>query len=451
MTTAPPKDLRRMVLDLDAMPDRMAALVADHDGVLVGRSGPIRVALVCEPAIARDLLTRPAGTKQGRGVQVLKNILGSGLLTSEGDLHRRQRRLVQPAFHPGRIAGYAPDAVRAARERAATWTDGRRLDLAEEMSTLTLDVVGRTIFGTDVTHDAREVAEAQGDLLRLFPRALRPLGLLSLAFPTPLRRRVRRDVARLDAVVEHVVADRRAHGDAGDMVSMLLAVRDEETGEPMPARQVRDEVLTLLLAGHETTAVLLSWAWFELSRAPAVRALLAAELDAPAGRDALDAGDWQALPVTRAVVAETLRLRPPAHTLSRIATTDLELGGAAVPAGTVCFVSPYALGRDPASWGADAPVWRPQRWLDDAGRFDEANPGQPRGAFLPFGAGSRVCIGAAFAQMEGTLLLAALATGWEAEVEPGFDPGLQPLVTLRPRRGVPATLRRRAPATAPAG
>lgn len=442
-TPPPPAALRRMVLDLDKVPERMAELVAAHDGVLVGRSGPIRVALVCEPGLARDLLTRPAGTAQGRGIRVLKTILGQGLLTSDGDLHRRQRRLVQPAFHPSRIAGYAHDAVRAGRERAAAWTDGARVDLATEMSSLTLDVVGRTIFGTDVTADAREVSQAQGDLLLLFPRALRPLGLLSLQLPSPLRRRMRRDVARLDAVVERVVADRRARGDAGDMISMLLAVRDEETGEPMPARQIRDEVLTLLLAGHETTAVLLSWAWFELSRSPAVAARLEAEVSSTAGRAALDAADWQALPVTRAVVAETLRLRPPAHTLSRIATTQLDLGGATVPPATVCFVSPYALGRDPASWGPDAAAWRPERWLDDAGGFDEANPGQPRGAFLPFGAGSRVCIGAAFAQMEATLLLAALAGAWRAEVEPGFDPGLQPLVTLRPRRGVPATLHRR--------
>ncbi|WP_088281761.1 cytochrome P450 [Kineosporia sp. A_224] len=439
----PPPGLRGLLLDFDAMPEKMAALVATHSGVVQGRSGPIRFAVVCDPGLARDLLTRPTGTTQGRGIAVLRTILGQGLLTSSGELHKRQRRLVQPAFHPGRIAVYATDAVRAARERSAQWLDGQRLDLAEEMSSLTLDVVGRTIFGMDVTEDAATVARAQGDLLSLFPRVMRPLGLLAVRLPTPLRRRVRRDVAALDEVVEHVVAARRAGGDAGDMVSMLLAVRDEETGEPMPARQVRDEVLTLLLAGHETTAVLLSWAWYELARDPEAAAWLDSELATPQALDALDRADWQALPVTRAVVAETLRLRPPAHTTTRVATTDLTLGEEPVRAGTVCFVSPFALGRDPKSWGPDADRWRPQRWLDADGRYDEAAPGQPRGAFLPFGAGSRVCIGAAFAQMEATLLLATLARDWRAEVAPGFDPGLQPLVTLRPRRGVPATLRAR--------
>jgi cytochrome P450 len=433
--------LRGLLFDLDALPARLESIVGHYDGVATGRSGPVRTAVLCDPALARELLTRPTGTGQGQGIAALRLTLGQGLLTSSGDLHRRQRRLVQPAFHPGRLTRYARDAVRAARERSATWQDGQRVDLAEQMSSLTLDVVGRTIFGTDVRGEAREVSEAQSDLLACFPRLLRPAGLLAARLPTRLRRRVRRNVARLDRVVEHVVADRRAHGDAGDIVSMLLAVSDGDTGEPMPARQVRDEVLTLLLAGHETTAVLLSWAWFELGRTPVARAALDAELASPIAREAVAAGDWQRLPVTRAVVAETLRLYPPAYVMGRVATEDLVLGGGTVRKGTVCFVSPYGLGRDARSWGPDAATWRPARWLGPDGGYDEAAPGQPRGAFLPFGAGSRVCIGAAFATMEATLILATLASAWHAEVVPGFDPGLQPLVTLRPRRGVQVTLR----------
>jgi cytochrome P450 len=439
---ARPPSTRGLLFDLDALPHRLEEVVAANDGLAFGRSGPIRTAVVCDPALARELLTRPAGTGQGRGIAALRVTLGQGLLTSSGELHRRQRRLVQPAFHPGRLTRYALDAVRAGRERSQAWHDGQRVDLAEEMSSLTLDVVGRTIFGMDVRSDAREVSEAQTDLLRCFPSIMRPAGLVAARLPTRLGRRVRRNVRRLDRVVEHVVADRRAHGDAGDMVSMLLAVRDEETGAPMPATQVRDEVLTLLLAGHETTAVLLSWAWFELARTPSARAALDAELATPAARAALDEGAWQALPVTRAIVAETLRLHPPAYVMGRVATQDLTLGGTAVRKGTLCFVSPYALGRDPRSWGGTAHVWRPARWLDGDGRYDEGAPGQPRGAFLPFGAGSRVCIGAAFATMEGTLLLATLASTWRAATEPGFDPGLLPLVTLRPRHGVPVTLTR---------
>jgi cytochrome P450 len=432
--------LRGLLLDLDALPDRLATIVGSYDGV-VRQGRVVRTAVVCDPALARELLTRPTGTTQGKAVEVLRLTLGQGLLTSRGALHKRQRRLVQPAFAPQRLTRYAHDAVRAARERSATWHDGQRLDLAAEMAALTLDIVGRTIFGTDVRDAVREVSEAQTELLDCFGRLLRPTGLLAARLPTPLGRRVRRNVARLDRVVERVVADRRASGDAGDMISMLLAVRDEETGQPMPDRQIRDEVLTLLLAGHETTAVLLSWAWFELARHPHVRARLEAELATSAS--ALDDAAWQRLPVTRAIVAETLRLHPPAYVTARVITRDLELGGTTLPRGTVTFVSPYALGRDPRSWGPDAPDWRPERWLDADGGYDEAAPGQPRGAFLPFGAGARVCIGAAFATMEATLVLATLASSWRADVEPGFEPGLQPQVTLRLRRGLPVTLHAR--------
>ncbi len=438
----PPK-MRGLLLDLDALPERLSAIVAAGDGVVQHR-GLMRTAVVCDPALSRELLTRPTGTGQGKGRAALQLTLGQGLLTSTGELHKRQRRLVQPAFHPQRLEQYAIEAVQAARERSATWHDGQRLDLAAEMSSLTLDVVGRTIFGMDVRDDAREVSEAQAELLECFAELVRPAGMVAARLPTRLRRRVQRNVARLDRVVARVIADRRAHGDAGDMVSMLLAVRDEETGEPMPTRQVRDEVLTLLLAGHETTAVLLAWAWFELARTPDVRKALEVELATPPAAQALAEGTWHQLPMTRALVAETLRLHPPAYVTARVATDDFTLGAAAIRRGTIVTISPYALGRDPRSWGADALAWRPDRWLDADGRYDEAAPGQPRGAFLPFGAGARVCIGAAFASMEATLILGVLASSWRADIEPGFDPGIQPRVTLRPRRGVPVRLRARA-------
>jgi cytochrome P450 len=202
-------------------------------------------------------------------------------------------------------------------------------------------------------------------------------------------------------------------------------------------------VLTLLLAGHETTAVTLSWAWFALGRHPQVRAALHAEVDSPAAAQALAEGHWDRLPYTRAVIAETLRLYPAAHVTSRVTTQDVDLGGHHLRKGTVCFVSPYGLHRDPRSWGDDVLAWRPERWLDAEGRYDEAAPGQPRGAYLPFGAGARICIGAAFATMESVLVLARLARDWDAELPAGFDPGMQPLVTLRPRHGVPATLHAR--------
>jgi cytochrome P450 len=226
---------------------------------------------------------------------------------------------------------------------------------------------------------------------------------------------------------------------------MLLAARDEETGEAMPHGLVRDEVMTLLLAGHETTAVALSWAWWELARDPRARAALDGELGSPAGRQALAEADWNGLPFTRAVVAESMRLHPPAYMLGRRPAETLEIEGYRVRKGSVLLISTYALHRDPRWWGEDAAAFRPGRWLDGEGRFDEGNPGQPRGAYLPFGAGSRMCIGSGFAVMEAVLLLARLATDWRVEVDPGFAVRMQPAVTLRPR-AIPATLRRTAPA-----
>jgi cytochrome P450 len=373
-------------------------------------------------------------------VEVLGFVLGQGLLTSSGELHRRQRRLVQPAFHARRLAAYAQDAVELGAARSASWHDGQHLDVAAEMSSLTLEVVGRTLFGTDVRDEVEIVSQAQGALLAVFPALLSVRGMLTARFPGRVRRIQRRESRRLDGVVERVVATRRESGDAGDVVSLLLAVRDEETGEPMPARQVRDEVLTLLLAGHETTAVALSWAWLELSRSAAARSALDAELTSTAGRQALADGGWDRLPVTRAVVAETLRLHPPAFQLGRRPTEDVVLGPYRFRRGSAVLISPYALHRDERSWGPDAEEFRPSRWLTAEGRFDETAPGQPRGAYLPFGAGSRMCIGAGFAVMEAVLLLGRLAADWRVEFPPGFTPDVRPAVTLR-TGPLPATLR----------
>ncbi len=432
---------RRLFSSMPRLPGRIADLVAMTDGVARVRGRLFPVAVVADPALARTILTRPAGFGPGRGIQALALTFGQGLLTSSGDLHRRQRRLVQPAFHSRRLAAYARDAVGLAAVRSAQWSDGDSVELAGQMSSLTLEFVGRTLFGTDVRDEVAEVSDAQHALLEAFPRLMSPYGLLLARWPTPFRRRLRAEIARLDAVVERVIAARQASGDTGDVVSMLLAVRDDETGEAMPRRQVRDEVLTLLLAGHETTAVALTWAWYELSRTPSARAALDAELATPEGARAVADGAWDRLPVTRAVVAETLRLHPPAYVLSRRPTEDVTVDRYRFGRGTAIIIAPYALHRDVRSWGADAAEFRPTRWLDGDGRFDEGAPGQPRGAYLPFGAGARMCIGAGFAVMEAVLLLARLAQDWAVDVDPS-PPALRPTVTLR-TGPLPATLRAR--------
>ncbi|MGZ4602006.1 MAG: cytochrome P450, partial [Kineosporiaceae bacterium] len=242
---------RALFSDLRLVPDRAARLVARADGVARMRGRVVPVAVVADPGLARTILTRPTGFGQGRGIDALALTFGQGLLTSKGELHRRQRRLVQPAFHARRIAGYAEDAVRLAAARSAAWQDrsvvdgvdggdgGLVIDVGDEMSSLTLEFVGRTLFGTDVRNEVDVVSETMHTLLKVFPALMSPRGMVMARLPTPLRRRLRREIAKLDAVVERVIAARHLTGDTGDVVSMLLAVRDEDTGDGMPRRQLR--------------------------------------------------------------------------------------------------------------------------------------------------------------------------------------------------------------------
>jgi cytochrome P450 len=216
---------RLLFSNMDRVPERTARVVAVSDGVGRMRGRLLPVAVVADPGLARTILTRPAGFGQGRGIDALALTFGQGLLTSSGELHRRQRRLVQPAFHARRLAAYARDAVQLAATRSAAWHDGERIDVLPAMSTLTFEFVGRTLFGTDVSDEVAVVSDAQHHLLALFPTLMCLQGMLAARWPTPLRRRLRRQVARLDEVVERVIAARRESGDTGDVVSMLLAVR----------------------------------------------------------------------------------------------------------------------------------------------------------------------------------------------------------------------------------
>jgi cytochrome P450 len=420
-----------------------------QDSERVGHVRMLRehVYVLTHPETVRQVyVTHGRDTVKGRGVQQTKVLLGDGLLTSEGELHRRQRRLVQPAFHHERIQLYADQMVTAALEREKQWIEGARVDLAEEMAALTLDVVGRTLFGADLRETATEVADALALLMGSFrQRMWRSPDGWAARLPTPANRRTADGLARLDAIVTRLVDTHRqqaVQGVAGDdVLAMLLGARDVEgDGTGMDDRQVRDEVMTLVLAGHETTANTLTWAWFLLGRDPVVKGRLHAEVDALDGEPV--AADVRRLPYVRAVVAETLRLYPPAWTIGRRLTADVPVDDWTLPAGSLAVASQWVLHRDPRWWG-DAAPFRPERWLDDSGAFDETAPGQPRGAWFPFGLGNRVCIGEGFAWTEAVLVLATLARRWDPMILAASDPDVSPAVTLRPRGGMPARLRRR--------
>ena len=413
----------------------LAALTANGARTTPVRMGPERVLLLDDPGQVWELLTTHARrTGKGRGLVRAKLLLGEGLLTSEGDLHRRHRRSLQPAFHPGRIAEYEAHFTRAARRTVSRWTEDAAIDLVAEMSTMTLDGAGSALFGADLRGSAPDITRALTDLLDGFRLAMAPGGPRLLRSPLPTAKRVRAAQAELDRVVDDLLRGRRAP-DAAPSPVLELASPPNFTEE-----EVRAEVMTLLLAGHETTAMALVWALAALDRAPAVRGELEAEWDAaPEGATA------DALPRTRALLAETLRLWPSSWMFSRRVLEPLVLGGRSVPAGTMCLISPLLLHRDPR-WWAEPERFRPDRWLQrGAGRpdrFDPKRPGQPRGAYLPFGAGPRMCIGEQFAWAEGAAMLAELGRTWRVHVHEAPQPGPSSM-TLRPSGPVRATTIRR--------
>lgn len=401
--------------------------------------GARTIILVNEPSLVGEVLVTHADAfHKGPALSVYSRpLLGDGLLTSEGDFHRSQRRLMAPAFAAARVSAYANNMAQSAERQQAAWTDGQTLDVAHEMMRLTLGVVGKVLFNADVTGDADDVGRALTVALRYFTDVIRSPFRLPFAWIPPWRAEVKAALARLNETIYGLIESRRRSGeDAGDLLSVLLHARDE-SGAPLPPKQVRDEAMTLFLAGHETTANALAWTWYLLARHCDVYARVQTEADAAlAGRTPTEA-DLPRLPYTLQVLKESLRLYPPAYALVRQAVRDVTIGGLRVPGRAIVLISPYLLHHD-ATLFPDPDTFDPDRWTPERERA------LPRHAYLPFGGGPRVCIGAAFALMEGQILLATLAqrvTFTLARPEQSIEP--EPLITLRPRGGVPVVVHRR--------
>jgi len=399
------------------------------------RVGPFDLYLLSHPDHVRDVLV--AGHHSVTKSQVLqeaRRILGDGLLTSEGEAHRRNRRLLQPVFHHQRIDRYGHVMSRYAARAAERWHDGQELDLHEELMGLTLAIVGKTLFGTDVEEaEARRVADSLRIMLDMYDRFLMPFAGYLERLPLPANRRFWQAKASLDEVVFGLIRDRRASGDGGDLLSMLLAARDgddgRETEGAMSDRQIRDEATTLFLAGHETTAIALTWTFYLLSQSPDVEERLHGELDRVLGGRLPEPSDLSQLEFTRRVFSESLRLYPPAWTMGRKVAADLPVGAYVVPAGATVLLSQYVIHHDPR--------WYPDPWRFDPERWEpSAVAARPKYSFFPFGAGPRMCIGEDFAWMEGMLVLASIARRWRFRLVPGQRIGLSPRITLRPKYGM---------------
>lgn len=403
------------------------------------RLGSYSVYLLNHPELVREVLvTQQSKFIKSRALQRARVLLGEGLLTSEGQIHLRQRRLVQPAFHRERLAAYADVMTQCAVAVRDRWSDGSTLDISEEMMRLTLAVVGKTLFSADVESEASEIGEALTTVLKMFRLLMMPFSEYLEKLPLPSMRRFEKARARLDATIYGLIEERRKSGrDRGDLLSMLLLAQDEEgDGGGMTDQQVRDEALTLFLAGHETTANALTWTWYLLSQNPECERRLHEELDTVLQGRAATGADLPSLRYTEMVLAESMRLYPPAWAIGRMSKEAVELRGVRIEPGSICIASPYVMHRDPR-WFSDPERFDPMRWTP------EARDARPKFAYFPFGGGARLCIGERFAWMEGALLLATLAQRWRLRLAPGQKVEMLPLITLRTKYGMRMKLERR--------
>jgi len=419
----------------------LTAITSEYGDIVTMRFYKFRVFYVSHPDYIEEVLVNQARKFiKGRILRANKGLFGNGLLTSEGDFWLRQRRLAQPAFHRARIAAYGETMVRFTERLIAGWRDGETRDIHAEMMRLTLQIVAKTLFDADVDGEAQQVGHALEAIMD-FNSDFRRLILTPSWLPTLRNIRAALAIRRLDKIIYRIIDQRHAAGgDAGDLLSMLLHARDDD-GSRMTNRQLRDEVITLFLAGHETTALALSWTWWLLAQNPQAEAKLHAELDAVLAGRSPTLEDLPKLRYTEHVISESMRLYPPAWGMARLAIEDAQIGGYRIPKGSGVSLSQWVVHRDPR-WYEAPEEFRPERWEGDLLKR------LPRFAYFPFGGGPRQCIGNSFAMMEAELLLAAIAQKFRLRLVP--DQKVEPVasITLRPRHGIRMTLEQCQPARA---
>jgi cytochrome P450 len=415
---------------------------------------PVSAFLVSDPDAIADALVgghrayaKGAVVRGGNGIrQPLRPLLGDGLLTSSGEAHLRQRRLIQPLFHTLRVSEHCGRFVALAERATAAWHDGQQLDLHAELTELTLAIVAETLFGVGPEDPlVWAVRAAVGEILPASPRRMAGRALAGAGRPRlPAARRRQARIDALDGEVYRLIAERRAVGTGGsDVLSLLLAAEDTATGGRTGDTQIRDEAVTLLLAGHETTANALAWAFHLLGQESAIAARLYEEIDTVLGDRLPGITDLPRLTYTRAVLTESMRLYPPVWAMVRHLEAARPVGGYALPAGSTLLLSQWVVHRD-GRWWPEPDRFRPDRWIARPDGAAGGGPGdRPRFAYFPFGGGPRQCIGNSFALTEGVLVLATIARHWLFAPVSGAPVVPEPLITLRPRGGLPVIAHRR--------
>ncbi len=431
--SSPGKPFVGHLLEFRRDPPRfLSKLAREHGDIVHFKLGPQDIYLLNHPDYIKDVLvTNNRNFAKSRGLQMAKKFLGEGLLTSEGEFHRRQRRLAQPAFHRQRINAYAEIMTDHAARTSARWRDGETQDIWQEMMRLTLAIVGKTLFDADVESEAPEIGKALTDVMQLFERITNPFAGLLEKLPLPGNVRWLKAKERLDSTIYRIINERRVSGeDRGDLLSMLLLAQDEEgDGGSMTDEQLRDEAMTLFIAGHETTANALTWTWYLVSQHPQVEAKLHDEIDTVLAGKTPTAADVMRLRYTEMVFAEAMRMYPPAWTMGRRVVADYQIGQYVVPAESIVLMSPWVMHHD-SRFFPDPFRFDPERWTP------EARETRPKFSYFPFGGGPRVCIGEQFAWMEGALLIATIARQWRMRLVPGQRVEPKPMITLRPKYGM---------------
>jgi len=413
----------------------------DYFGLAYARLGSVDLYIASDPALVETLLV-------GKHRDCVKDVItrelfplvGNGLITNDGDSWRRQRKLSAPPFQPKHIIEYADVMVECSQRAFATYRHDEQRDFHRDIMALTLEIVGKTLLGFDPQSESERVAQAMEDAIPYFEERLFSLrGLLPRQLPSSAARRFRRAKRELDQVVRAVIARAQNDGSAESkyLLARLIRSRDED-GRGMTEQQVADEAITMLLAGHETTALAVMFCVYELSRNPDIARDVRSEIDTQLAGHPARNSDLPRLPLLDAVIREVLRLYPPAPVFGREVAVPLELGGYDIPRGATIGVSPYAMHRNPRYF-PEPDRFHPQRWL--SGSTDAL----PKFAYFPFGGGPRICIGQHFALMEAALILATLLQQVELEVPAGFRMELKPVITLRSRYGLPVRARRREP------
>ena len=421
----------------------MARCVREYGDVVGLRFGHRRVYLVNHPDLLEEILvTQSRHFIKNFALRINPLVFGKGLLVSEQEFWLKQRRLIQPAFSRNRLAGYSQVMIDATQSMLASWKPGETRDIYTDMMRLTLAITARTLFDAEVDGDASEVSNALHLLQENFLVRINSLLLLPIWVPTPQNLRLRRIIRKLDEIIFRFIRQRRQNPvEKPDLLSILLQARDEDDGTGMTDRQVRDEAMTLFLAGHETTALALSWTWYLLAGHPEVEEKLQAEMDAVLAGRVPTFEDLPRLKYAEKVIQESMRYYPPVYLIGREAIDECVIGGFRVKRGTTLLMSQWLIHRDPRFF-EQPEKFIPERWTEEFART------MPKFAYFPFGGGPRLCIGNTFAMMEMVLVLADIAQRFRFTAKAGHDVTLWPSFTLRPRNGIPATLVERKTPTA---